>query len=524
MVIRAEDLKNFSEAELEALLRQSYQLDLDMEEKAYRKELEEYEKSLKILQEKYPFIVKVVTQMTQEEKGQLIEWFVKTDTSFLVLANAVNPSPEFKVGFETYCQSLRNQYWAMTASEFQRKLADTFPEHPDPGHESELDRIRTENEKQVYLAIDKKDILSPMLGLIEDYAKRSLKQGKQVFITVDHAMTENSNDSQADYLYTNEEMEAIVGLNNRLIASGMEQYIRVNELTKCTMSADFADAWSVKDVLEANNQIDNIVSFLKKSNYSPFEKMLFIHAYVTHNYEYNDGSLEECRVLPGIVKNKKIVCSGYASFIKAIIDKLDDPDLKCDIVGCELYSRGLVKTYEGGHCHNLIHIKDPKYNIDGSYVEDATWDSKTKKTKTGRGFAHCLFSVKDLQQMEDLVYNHKFKQSRFDTLIADRENVEGDSEPTYSRKTPELIARYADRSTPIPLETFKKGLHAMYLQTKNQYHNDHLASKKVDQMIDWSAYIASKSFRSTASSAFRKIRVDKKLVARVKSTMQPTKQ
>ena len=58
MVIRAEDLKNFSEAELEALLRQSYQLDLDMEEKAYRKELEEYEKSLKILQEKYPFIVK----------------------------------------------------------------------------------------------------------------------------------------------------------------------------------------------------------------------------------------------------------------------------------------------------------------------------------------------------------------------------------------------------------------------------------------------------------------------------------
>ena len=37
MVIRAEDLKNFSEAELEALLRQSYQLDLDMEEKAYRK-------------------------------------------------------------------------------------------------------------------------------------------------------------------------------------------------------------------------------------------------------------------------------------------------------------------------------------------------------------------------------------------------------------------------------------------------------------------------------------------------------
>lgn len=524
MVIRAEDLKNFSASQLAELLQQSYQMDLDIEEKAYQKELQEYQKSIKLLQEKYPFIVKLVTQMTQEEKGQLIEWFVKSETSFLALANATNPSPEFKAGFETYCQTLRNQYWKMSASEFQRKLADTFPEHPDPGHDKELDRIRNENESQVYLAIDKTEILSPMLALIEDYAQKSLKAGKQVFITMDHAMTESSNDSQADYLYTSEEMEVLVDLNNRLLGLGMEQYIRVNELTKCTTAADFRDAWSIKDVLDANTQIDHIVSFLQKANYSPFEKMLFIHAYVTHNYEYNDGSLEECRVLPGIVKNKKIVCSGYASFIKAIIDKLDDPDLKCDIVGCDLYARGIVKTYEGGHCHNLIHIKDPKYGIDGSYVEDATWDAKTSKTKTGRGFAHCLFPVRDLQQMEDLVYNHTFKQSRFDTLIADRENVDGDSEPTYSKKTPEIISKYADRSTPISLDTFKSGLHAMYLQTKNQYHNDNLASKKVSQMVDWSAYIATRSFKSSASMAFRSIRVDKKLVERVKSTMHPTKE
>ena len=126
--------------------------------------------------------------------------------------------------------------------------------------------------------------------------------------------------------------------------------------------------------------------------------------------------------------------------------------------------------------------------------------------------------------MEDLVYNHTFKQSRFDTLIADRESVDGDSEPTYSKKTPEIISKYADRSTPISLDTFKSGLHAMYLQTKNQYHNDNLARKKVSQMVDWSAYIATRSFKSSASMAFRSIRVDKKLVERVKSTMHPTKE
>lgn len=522
MVIRAEDLQKFSPQELKKLLEESYKLDLEIEEQAYQKELVEYNKSLKTLQEKYPFIVKLVTQMTKEEKGQLIEWFVKTDTSFLAIANAVNPTREFKEGFETYCQTLRNQYWAMSDSEFQRKLADTFPEHPDPGHESELERIRNENENQVYLAIDKDDISGPMLALVQSYAEQCLKQGKKVFITVDHAMAESSNDDQADYLYTAEQMATLVKLNNHLISLGMEQYIRINELTKCKSSADWEDAWSLKDVLDANNQVDEIVAFLKKADYSPFEKMLFIHAYVTHHYEYNDGSLEECRVLPGIVKNKKIVCSGYASFIKAIIDKLDDPNLRCDLVGCELYSRGLIKSYEGGHCHNIIHIKDEKYGIDGSYVEDATWDAKTRKTKSGRGFAHCLYPVKDLQQMADMVYNHTFRVSRFDTIIADREAYDKNGDPVYTKKKPEIIAKFEKQSPPISLETFKQGLTAMYSKTKG-CDDPQSCQKKVADMIDWSAYISSKNFKSSASSSFRAIKVTKALVERIKSTMPKTK-
>lgn len=39
----------------------------------------------------------------------------------------------------------------------------------------------------------------------------------------------------------------------------------------------------------------------------------------------------------------------------------------------------------GGHMQNLIIIKDDKYQVEGAYILDATYDSKTLRFKTGKG-------------------------------------------------------------------------------------------------------------------------------------------
>ena len=79
-----------------------------------------------------------------------------------------------------------------------------------------------------------------------------------------------------------------------------------------------------------NKRITNIVDFIKQKQFTPFEAMIYIHNYVT-SLQYTRGDASQ--IIVGALNGQEIVCSGYASIIKAIIDKLNMPGLKCDIIG-----------------------------------------------------------------------------------------------------------------------------------------------------------------------------------------------
>lgn len=222
--------------------------------------------------------------------------------------------------------------------------------------------------------------------------------------------------------------------------------------------------WSFKEVINANANIDGFVKHIKEQNFTPFEAVTFIHQFITSQYKYKDAENDTItpRSIIGILNTNKIVCTGYAKYMKAIIDKLNMPGLECSTFVCTLSSNGEMKNLEchtglsnsesdiGLHELNIILIKDKKYDIAGAYMSDACADSKSKSMPQGKGISHLLFPVEDL-------LNFRFKKFGQPLKQKDQYTRSELKECTLSVDTP-IIKKLANRSKPIEYSKFKQCL------------------------------------------------------------------
>lgn len=516
MVIRSEELECLSIEDIEELRLNTYNFDIDCEMQSYQRQLHEYNQKIAMIKQQLPFIEKDVELMDDRQLRAVVGWIINTEMAPLRFASEfsrVRERPDFD--YKQFCLDLEDLLYAMDNAELQDRIKKTFPPHPEAEHSRRLAEIEFDHKNNYYFSLDLADLYSSHYDRLKEMCAKLLAEGKQVFITVDNAMCEKDNGAAVDYMFSAKDLQRLIDLNDYLTSLGMKNQIHIDEMNRFIAKEDFKDGWTIGDVVLANQKINEVVAFIKHKQYSPFETMLFIHNYVTHKFIYKDGKLEDCRVLPGIFKSGHIVCSGYASFIKAVIDKLDDPNLKCDLIGCELYKKGLVRTFDGGHCHNLVHINDPKYSVCGSYAVDATPDSILEGDSASRGFTHCLLPVGDLDKMKKTAYVQTFQKSRFDTIIMDSSKLRGNYvRPSYADrfKTSELVLQYADKSPAIPLETFRAGLEAMYSRT-NELESlpIQLSQLKAQQMIMISALRAAEVFSSKAASPFRHYRVTRQM-------------
>jgi hypothetical protein len=233
-----------------------------------------------------------------------------------------------------------------------------------------------------------------------------------------------------------------------------------------------------------------------------------------YTFKYTNGQgIETPRVLPAILNSDYIVCSGYASLVKAVVDKLDMPGLKCDFIGCKIVSRHKVN----GHCHNIVSIKDPKYDIDGVYVEDACWDSKREGYEKGYGFGHCLYPVNDVKNFNNgKGYYNDGIDDRFSNLIINsndfndgikrvsdtskiRRKISDIKKYFKYRQIPDLIMKYGDKSEPISFEIYRKGLIELYAKF---YDDLNKVNELVDEQIQNSRINSIKTFNPKAYNAF----------------------
>ncbi len=131
---------------------------------------------------------------------------------------------------------------------------------------------------------------------------------------------------------------------------------------------------------------------------SPFEKYLYAYniAKQFKDYQENEEDKSSSRTLYQILNNNYMVCVGFSNLLGDLLDKLFiennyysvrvetaydgiRPDIT--IIPNELTNRRTGEKREvlpspNGHARREVHIVDPKYNIDGYYIADPTWDNE----------------------------------------------------------------------------------------------------------------------------------------------------
>lgn len=122
-------------------------------------------------------------------------------------------------------------------------------------------------------------------------------------------------------------------------------------------------------------------------NLSPFEK--YIYAYnVTKqfkDYKENEKDKNSSRKLYQILVNEYMVCVGYSRLFGDLLDKMgitENKDLSVsvdesydNVRNNETEFKEVIPVKKAGHARRYVHIVDPKYDIDGYYVADPTWDN-----------------------------------------------------------------------------------------------------------------------------------------------------
>ncbi len=484
------------------------------------------QKSFEIQQElkkddaKAKYILKPFEELTDVEKKEMCSLYYKHELKMTlvssVFANKDNRDL-INADLKKYEQKLENNNFTDEESlAIYNDLAKSYT-YTLNFNKSKIDDFSN----KIVITIKKSSINTENLQMLKVFAEKMLSNELNVSICI-HDQQENG-DFNIDYLYSNDQINKIIDLNNYLLEKGMKDQIRFKENSLVDSDIDLLTAWSLDDVIKANKNINDVVEHIKKNNFSPFEAMTYIHAYVTSNFKYTEGRLEECGSIVGAYQGK-IVCAGYSSLVKAIVDKLNDPNLQCECIGADLYKKHFFRyELEGGHAHNLIHIKDEKYNIDGHYMEDTCWDSKNDDYPNGKGFAYFMYPITDLECFNGMIYQQKFSDRLYDSIFFDQEQfveklIDSKKPSKYQPKTPEIVEKYGDKSTPIPLETLRKVIFTVYSNIKALDKN--ALENEIEETLALSAQRAKKGFSRKATGSL--VTTDKYKSTKINNNRKPT--
>lgn len=350
----------------------------------------------------------------------------------------------------------------------------------------------------VVLVLGRKDIVDEKLDKAYNICQIAAKEGVDFQVVVaDRAINKSS---RVAYNYSLEQTNKLARFNEKIkplkgqllfgeldvdrynAESRVEDFKRKSKYLpsdrlryagKDLPESQFNVLWTFEQVAKANEEIDGLVNSIKEAKLSPYEAMTFIHKHITENYLYNaTDSRESSGTIMGAIIYKEIVCVGYASMVKAIVDKLDMPNLKCEYLACGVSNKN-NSSDRCGHMQNLITIKDDRYDIDGVYVEDACNDSKSITESNGkgftRGFANFLFSVNDVKSYANYDY--------YQTDINDS-NPFGKCR-IGTGETPDIIKKYGDKSKSIGEDKLKKSIFEV-LSRMPQYYANLLVADDVD--------------------------------------------
>ena len=458
--------------------------------------------------------------------------------------------------YRRHIESVRNEVSNLLRSYKEIILVSIFPDNIEEIYEKGLSNITVEQLEDMYsstgnalfsskayaylefysrlsslynnmvICIDRKQVndqnIYRVKKLVEKFSSDSLK-----IRTVVDSPAKYMNSDRVNYVYTKKETQLLKGLDEYLVSKNQPS-LAFKDFEEVTNVETLDSSWDFTSVAQANNVIDKYVKDIKDNDLTPFEAMLYIHDKATKfKYKSSDSdNIEEGRVLPSILNSDNIVCSGYSSFVKAIVDRLNMPELKCEFISCALVDETNKVEY---HSHLLAKINDDKYNVNGYYIEDACWDSRSETSRVGKGYAHCLYPIEDLKHLRigavvpetteirysPLKYLQQEYEERFPSLLRPEYNVnyiaQGKKNKNQKEKkilrqlgglgNPDVIKKYSSKSTPIAVDVFKKGLEGMLTKIIKNPDKEGI-EEFIEVVVQSTSYYASKGFSEEANSSF----------------------
>lgn len=202
---------------------------------------------------------------------------------------------------------------------------------------------------------------SPMLISIEIPMSfvRDITKLKRLFGMLNCSMLKITWDNQKELL-SEEEMKILNKLNKKMKGN-------------ITFTNGFENLYSYDQAMIASSKIHEWADKINKASYkgkplSPFEKYLYAYRIVTkftYRQEYENYDADSSRDLIKSLNGKFMVCVGFAKTLKALCDEIG--------IACEV-QQVAAGSEEENHANCCVYIKDDKYNLDGIYYSDPTWD------------------------------------------------------------------------------------------------------------------------------------------------------
>lgn len=203
---------------------------------------------------------------------------------------------------------------------------------------------------------------------------------------------------------------------------------------------DFYD-YPLNEFINEEQLLESMVKNINNSSCTPFEKYIAVYNIVKNFKPYKEVEDDEnndlSRDIRYILKNDYMVCVGYSKLFRELLDK----------VGIEstIYNTSVDTSYDEGftledkpidlckHARVIVNLTDKKYNINGFYISDPTWDNNYDIDKYSNMImpfdymqkSKRLFKLEELDYIFDVhsvkEFNYKIKLL-FDKKLSQKNN------------------------------------------------------------------------------------------------------
>lgn len=193
-------------------------------------------------------------------------------------------------------------------------------------------------------------------------------------------------------------VESLSKIQNRLKELNLNNKIIIKSENKNRLNNIIFDNYVKGDNIFVNGEDVTLEKYLEYEellysliepafSLSMFERYIYAYNITKQFKKYKDNPHEKSlsRNLYKILDNEYIVCAGFSNLFGDLLDKLGirnvGMDISVDLSYDDItdHSKEIDledKTTDSiGHARRYVYIKDKKYDIDGFYISDPTWDN-----------------------------------------------------------------------------------------------------------------------------------------------------